>query len=131
MTERPDWDTYFLGVAAAVSIRADCSRRQVGCVIVDEDHRIIATGYNGAPAGEPGCLAGYCPRGRLTEEEARSVEKNYDFGPYYCIAVHAEANALLHARTSCKGATVYVTKEPCPACTKLLKAAGISRLVIA
>ncbi|WP_353889969.1 hypothetical protein [uncultured Arsenicicoccus sp.] len=46
-TARPDWDTYFLGVAAAVAVRADFRRRQVGAVIVLEDRRIIPTGYNG------------------------------------------------------------------------------------
>lgn len=46
-TARPDWDTYFLGVADAVAVRADCRRRQVGAVIVSEDRRIISTGYNG------------------------------------------------------------------------------------
>jgi len=117
-----------MGVAEAIAARADCTRRLVGCVIVGEDHRIIATGYNGAPAGEPGCLSGACPRGRATPEQLTG-DKNYDFGQYPCIAVHAEANALLHARTSCKNATVYITKAPCPACSKLMRAAGVARVV--
>lgn len=50
-TTRPDWDDYFLGVADAVAVRADCRRRQVGAVIVSEDRRIISTGYNGRPRG--------------------------------------------------------------------------------
>src|SRR5690606_7799904 len=99
------------------------------CVVVDQDNRIIATGYNGAPAGQPDCLSGACPRGLLSDEAAPD-NKNYDFGAAPCIAVHAEANALLHARTSCKGATVYVTKAPCPACSRLLAAAGIARVVV-
>lgn len=118
-----------MDIALAVSRRADCRRRAVGCVIVADDRRILATGYNGAPAGEPGCLSGACPRGLLSDEVARA-NKNYDFGPYPCIAVHAEANALLHAGQSCKGATVFVTKAPCPACWRLLKAAGVARVVV-
>lgn len=59
--ERPDWDTYFLGVAQSISARADCRRRTVGAVIVSQDHRVLSTGYNGAPPGRPGCLAGACP----------------------------------------------------------------------
>ena len=51
---RPNWDEYFLGIAAAVAQRADCERRQVGAVVIGPDHRIVGTGYNGAPAGQPG-----------------------------------------------------------------------------
>lgn len=60
---RPGWDQYFLGIAQAVSARADCTRRKVGAVIV-KDRRIVSTGYNGAASGEGSCLAGDCPRGR-------------------------------------------------------------------
>ncbi len=47
---RPTWDEYFLGIAAAVSQRADCRRRRVGAVLVAQ-HRIVATGYNGSSHG--------------------------------------------------------------------------------
>ena len=123
MDARPDWDTYFLALADTVATRADCRRRQVGAVIVDSDHRVIATGYNGAPAGQAGCLEGACPRGLATAEEVAAYS-SYD----NCIAIHAEANALLYARTSCKGATVYITDRPCLACYKLLTAAGVARV---
>lgn len=122
-TSRPEWDRYFLRLAESVSTRADCTRRQVGAVIV-QDRRVISTGYNGAAAGEPGCLDGHCPRGQLSYAEV-SAFSNYD----NCIAIHAEANALLYARTSCVGATVYITHPPCPSCTKLMRGAGIERVV--
>lgn len=125
---RPEWDAYFLLIAKAVAKRADCRRRRHGCVLVDADHRIIATGYNGAPAGEPGCLSGACPRGLLSYDEVESLS-SYDSGPGMCISVHAEANALLYARASCKGATAYITGEPCPTCHKLLRGAGVERIV--
>lgn len=121
---RPDWDEYFLGIAASVAARADCTRRAVGCVIVDVDRRVLGTGYNGSPPGGPSCLAGECPRGQQTYDEVPAFS-NYDS----CIAVHAEANALLFARASCKGATAYVTTAPCPSCAKLLAGAGVVRTV--
>jgi dCMP deaminase len=128
MTGRPDWDTYFLGIAAAVAARADCSRRRVGAVIV-QDHRIVATGYNGAPAGRPGCLTnGACPRAHSEVPEF----SDYETGPGSCIAIHAEANALLYAdRSRCEGGTIYVTCEPCSWCLKLIDGAGIARVVAA
>jgi len=50
---------------------------------------------------------------------------------------HAEAEALAQAGTAARGATAYVTLEPCahtsvrgPACAHLLREAGIERVVI-
>lgn len=126
---RPDWDEYFLAIAKTVATRADCTRRQVGCVLVDADHRIIGTGYNGSEPGGPSCLAGECPRGQLTYDEVKAYS-SYDDGPGKCHSTHAEMNALLFARTSCKGATAYVTYAPCPTCDKALLAAGVSRVVV-
>lgn len=128
-TTRPGWDEYWLGVAAAISQRADCTRRAVGAVVVQRN-RLVSTGYNGAPAGQPGCLtAGACPRGRLSYDEAPAMS-SYDTGPSACIAVHAEANALLYAdRADAAASVVYVTDEPCPGCRRLLAAARVLRVV--
>lgn len=63
---RLPWDELWMGVADLVAMRSDCDRRQVGAAIVDRTQRIIATGYNGPPAGTPfagtGCV-NYCERG--------------------------------------------------------------------
>ncbi len=61
---RPNWDEWALGIAKAVSTRGDCTRRQVGAVILDAWHGPVSFGYNGTRPGEPGCLDGACPRGR-------------------------------------------------------------------
>lgn len=133
---RPSFDEYFMGVAEAVAARADCTRRLASAVIV-KDHRIVSTGYNGAPAGAPGCKsAGACPRGRLSRDELSSYS-DYDSGPGRCIAVHAEANALLYAhRDGTEGATLYTWSStpvgrPCSGCTRLIAGAGIDRVVYA
>lgn len=51
---------------------------------------------------------------------------------------HAEAMALAEAGEQARGATVYVTLEPCahvsprgPACSDLLQLAGVARVVVA
>jgi len=116
---RPPWDEYFLAIAKTVSTRSDCERDKVGAVVV-KDRRIRATGYNGAPAGKPGCES--CPR-RLSNVEPGSDYTN-------CVAVHAEGNALLYCnREDLIGATLYITRAPCYACQKLIDAAGVQRIV--
>lgn len=148
--ERPDWDDYFLQIAHAVSHRADCTRRKVGAVIVDQDYRIVSTGYNGGPAKGPSCLAGECPRGqhyltpRLDASTAAQCAcgvrwpctkaslpgSSYDTGAGSCIALHAEQNAIVYADYSkLKHATLYITDWPCDGCLRLIKGVGIAKVV--
>lgn len=125
---RPGWDPYFLAVARAVAKRGDCRRRQVGAILV-QGRRICATGYNGAPAGRPGCLDGHCPRGLASLDQVPR-DAPYEGGEATCIAVHAEANALLYAdRRDTEGGTLYLTDAPCAACRKLISGAGVIRVV--
>lgn len=130
---RPSWDDYYMAIVEVIATRADCTRAQHGAVIVDEHHRIVSAGYNGAPAGLPGCLtAGSCPRGRLSEEELGHLGGGYDdpSSPGYCTSVHAESNAIIYAgRARTIGATIYVTGGSCHGCMKLIQAAGIRRIV--
>lgn len=112
---RPGWDDYFMGVAETVGTRATCPRASVGAVLV-RDHRILTTGYNGAPrhvahCTEVGCemVGGHCIR-----------------------AVHAEANAIVQAAlhgVGLAGATAYCTHQPCINCAKLFISAGVIRVV--
>lgn len=129
MPSRISRDAYGLKLAEAAALRADCSRRQVGAVIVAEDGSIVATGYNGLAAGKPGCLtAGACPRGTLSHEE-QPPDVGYEATG--CRAVHAEVNAILRGRgrEGCAGATIYVTDEPCFHCSVVIEGAGIARVV--
>ena len=112
---RPDWDSYFLKIAFAVSERSTCDRAFVGCVLVLEK-RILTTGFNGSPAGQPHCDE----IGHLMVDD-------------HCVrTIHAETNAIIQAAlhgVSTKGSTCYVTHFPCINCTKVLINAGITRLV--
>lgn len=119
---RPDWDEYFIRVAEAIALRADCSRRRVGAVVVNKRHRIVSTGYNGSAPSDVSCLAGQCPRAQSDVEPGSS----YDSGPGSCIAVHAEANALLYAGVdAARGGTIYVTSRPCLGCLRLIMASQV------
>lgn len=138
---RPSKDEYYLNIALAVSKRSTCLKRHYGCVIVKDDI-IIATGYNGSPRGSENC----CDRGTCKRANAERYT-----GYESCDSVHAEQNALIAA--SCDrlvGATVYLACEqrndncfvsgfpewvkdnnpvPCPLCMRMLKNAGIIRVV--
>ena len=48
--KRPSWDQYFMTITRQVAERSTCLRAKVGAVIV-RDRSILATGYNGSPAG--------------------------------------------------------------------------------
>ena len=95
MTARISRDAYGLEVASAVARRADCTRRQVGAVIVSPDGSIVATGYNGLSAGLPGCAsAGACPRGRMAYPSPAPISVGSDDvfcgppGAKECMAEH-------------------------------------------
>ena len=123
---RPGWDAWGLMLARAVAERADCSRRRVGAVIMLPDHSIVATGYNGAPSGAVGCLAGGCPRAR----SGVVAYSSYDTGAGVCIALHAEQNALLRASWGeMQGSTIYVTDKPCDGCRRMISGTPLARVV--
>jgi dCMP deaminase len=127
---RPDWNQYFMAIAKVVSTRSTCSSRPVGCVVT-RDNRILVTGYNGAPPGEPHCtdLGGegvlYCARraSRVPDELKHQA----------CRSLHAEENALSLAQRLgladlLVGASVHTTLAPCVRCVERLRRAGIAKV---
>ena len=123
---------YYLGIAAAVTKRSTCLRRQYGAVVVKNDE-IVATGYNGSPRGEENCCdVGICWR------EAHGIPHGEQYEK--CVAVHAECNAIISAsRNELLGATLYLfgfengealsAPEPCLICSRLIKNAGIRNVI--
>lgn len=45
------WDEYFMALAKISGERSKDPNSQVGACIVDENNKIVALGYNGAPIG--------------------------------------------------------------------------------
>ncbi|MEA3406582.1 MAG: cytidine/deoxycytidylate deaminase family protein [Chloroflexota bacterium] len=122
---RPSWDDYFLQLAQQVATRSTCLRRHVGAVIV-RDKQIITTGYNGPPSGLAHCDETGCLRDQLGIPSGERQE--------ICRGLHAEQNAIIQAAlhgVSTKGATIYVTHQPCITCAKMIINAGIVRVVCA
>lgn len=125
--KRVSWDEYFMKIASDVSERSTCLSDPKGAVIV-KDKRIIATGYSGAPAGIANCAfdKGFCRK--------KSLGYNHGEGHQECLAVHAEANAILQAASlgiSCKDCILYCTHEPCNDCAKLIINSGIKKVFYA
>ena len=125
--KRPAWNIYFMDVAHAVRQRADCTRRQVGAILV-KDKRIISTGYNGTPRGTKNCSEGGC-------ERCNSSEEKYPRGMHLdkCVCSHAEENAIVQAAlhgVTAKNSILYTTNSPCTTCAKMLINAGIKKIII-
>lgn len=120
---RPTWDEINMEIADTVSKRSTCLRRRVGAVLVKDNH-IIATGYNGAPAGLPHCSETGCVRKLMKVPPGEKHE--------LCRAVHAEQNviiqAAIHGRDT-RGAKLYINCPPCAICAKIILNAGIKDIV--
>lgn len=115
---RPSWKEYFFTLAEQVSSRSTCLRRQVGCVIISNDRKILATGYNGAPSRAKHCTEETCLR--------KGVPSGTEL--HKCKSVHAEQNAICQAAeygVSLKGSTLYCTHKPCYICIKMIVNAKI------
>ncbi|AEG61899.1 deoxycytidylate deaminase [Desulforamulus ruminis] len=122
---RPSWEEYFMQITQVVASRSTCLRRKVGAAIV-KDNRILATGYNGAPAGLAHCMERGCLREKLGIPSGQRHE--------LCRALHAEQNAIIQAAvhgTAIQGSMIYVTTQPCVMCSKMIVNAGIKKVIFA
>ena len=123
--DRISWNEYYMRIAQLVAERSTCLRRNVGAIAVKEK-RILATGYNGAPAGLPHCLDIGCLREQLKIPSGQRHE--------LCRGLHAEQNVIIQAAVhgvSIAGATIYCTTQPCLICTKMLINCGITAIYFA
>lgn len=117
---RPDWHSYFMGLAIMASHRSIDPATKHGCLLVDEHNRVISTGYNSYLAGLnhedlPNC--------RVDENYPSTKQSNK-----YRWMRHAEENMLLQNPTDIKTITnprIYVTGRPCIQCAEILISAGI------
>lgn len=109
--KRPSWEEVWMKTAKILAERSHDEKFQVGTIVVSEDNAVVLScGYNGNAPGAP-----HIPD---SPEPGRS---NF---------IHSEANALVklpfHYPTE---KVMYVTLSPCLACSKLIVAAKIKRVV--
>jgi len=108
-----NWDEYFLRIAGVAAQKSKDPSTKVGAVIVRPDRTIVSLGYNGFPRGV-----------------ADTPERLNDRPTKYSLVVHAEMNAILSARESLNGYTLYtVPFMPCDRCFMHVIQAGIKRVV--
>ena len=111
------WDVRFLKLAQEISSWSKDPSTKIGAVIVDDTHRILATGYNGFPKGIED-----------TEERLNNREEKYK------LVIHAEKNAIYNATyagTALENSTLYVYGLPvCSECAKGVIQVGVKRVVM-
>ena len=124
MSERPDWNRYFYEIARVVASRSTCLRRRVGALLV-LDRRILATGYNGAPAGLKHCAETGCLR----------EERHVPAGERHELCAVSMPSKMPSSRRLCMGwplrGPLYCTHFPCVVCAKMLINAKIDRIFVA
>lgn len=122
------WDDYFMATAVLSSQRSKDPVTQVGAVIVNEDNRIVAIGYNGFPSR---CEDDEFPWYKASEiQDLLDEDQHLDpMNDKKMFVVHAEANAILNKNcANLKSTRLYTTLFPCNECAKLIVQSGISEV---
>jgi len=104
------WDQRMIDLAFHVARWSKDPRAKVGAVVLGNDRRDVALGYNGPPPG-------------LNDELIMAREDKNRF------IRHAEVNALDNARFDPTGATLFTTRPLCVGCANTVVARGLSRVV--
>jgi dCMP deaminase len=107
------WDLWFLGLAKYISTASKDPSTRVGSVIIDQNRRTIAMGFNGFPKGiydNPELL------------NNREEKKNR--------VIHAEINAILFAKQDLTNCTLFTYPFiSCSRCAVHVIQVGIKRVV--
>lgn len=109
--EVPNRDEFYLGMAFWASSRSKDPSTQCGAFIISKDNEPLGWGYNGPP------------KSIIDTNISWSRPEKYDF------IIHAEVNAINHAKGNLLDSTIYVTAKPCKNCMLSIVNSGISRVV--
>lgn len=107
-----EWDEYFMKIAETVAVKSKDPSSKMGCVIVDQNKRVVSLGYNGMIQGSN--------ESKMTLSE-RPMK--------YYFAIHSEMNAVLFSHQDLTGCTLYNRVATCENCLKYCLQAGIKRFV--
>lgn len=115
---RPSNDEYYLKLLKGVASRSTCGRRKVAAILVDENHRVLAMGFNGVPKGFPHCIDHPCDG---VNDPSGDTSR--------CLAVHAEINALLTCADLSRAHTLYCSCSPCKSCSLAIAQTNIVKVL--
>jgi dCMP deaminase len=157
-----EWDELYHETCTVIAKKSQCLSRKIGAILVN-DKTIVCQGYNGPPRGVQTCderwlndpemrikagfetvdeemtpsylkevfkekLEGICPR-YIPEMGFKSGE-----GLEWCVAGHAERNALINAARfgiATKGLKIYMDcGVPCTPCLVEIINAGIEEIIV-
>lgn len=154
-----EWDQWYLEICNVVGMKSQCLSRKIGAILV-KDKTVVSQGYNGPPRGIQTCderwlddpimrdkagfnddpnglefskfykenLEGICPR-YVPEMGFKSGQ-----GLDWCVAGHAERNALINAARlgiKTKKCIMYMNcGVPCTPCLVEIINAGIKEIVV-
>lgn len=104
---RPPWTDYFLGLARVVSLRSHDIHTKHGCIITDQQNRILGVGYNGFA--------------HSLDDSILPVSRPEK----YSWMIHAERNALSNCVVRPDNGIAYVTGQCCNDCIMSLHQEGI------
>ena len=113
------WNEYFMFSACLAAERSKDPVTQVGAVIVNENNRIIGSGYNG-----------FC-NGISDDSLSWGKGSSDPLNNKYMYVCHGELNAIMNCIQFSKGCTMYVTLFPCAECAKAIIQSGIKKIVYA
>ena len=114
LQSRLNWDEYFVSLAFLISLRSFDPSSKCGCVIVDKNHRILTSGYNG-------------PIKNSNDIDIPLIRPDR-----YSYMIHAEDNALLSYYGSyqdIQNSIAYITTRPCSKCLRSLLQKGITTII--
>ena len=109
--QRPHKYETFMNIAREFEKQSSCLRNQFGTIIVTSDlTKILSIGYNGQYKNGP--------------NHCQSLAQGQ------CRCVHSEANAIIkYPYGMCNDAIMFVTGNPCVACSALIINAGIKTVI--
>lgn len=150
------WVLKFLAQAMIASADSTCLNRHTGACVVDIRVQqngdlapfALSSCFNGAPTGiDPCSKKGFCHYKELAFKafEEKKGKDRYRWGDgwrgefkefkaaffQYCLACHAEMNAIYFSPVPVFGKMLFTTTDPCPECAKLIVQQGISAVIYA